>query len=112
MPTYQDIKNDLSAINKKSRKLAMMSREDIFDLLADITFVNDKIADYIRDIDKAIDSTTSQVVDANPTMSAAAIRNMVKAATSSLESDKSWASRQSSNLKDIRISALAAQRDL
>jgi len=112
MPTFQDIKSDLNKINQKSKKLAMMSREEIFDLLAEITFANDKIADFIYAIDKSIAEETATLTAANSTMSATALRNLIKAQTSALENDKAWASRQSSNLKDVRISALAAQRNL
>ena len=112
MPTYQDIKSDIAAINLKSKKLATMSREDIFDLLSEITFVNDKIADFIYELDKEIDSVSTTVIKDNPSASATALKSLIKVQTSRFESDKAWASRQSSNLKDIRISALAAQRAL
>lgn len=112
MPTFQDINAHLKTINEKSKRLATMTREEIFDLLAEITFLNDEIADFIYQVDKNINSVSTDLLENHPQMSATALRNLIKTHTSSLETDKSWASRQSTNLKDLRISALAAQRDL
>ncbi len=111
MATYQELRAEMSLALAKNHSVAMMNREQIFEYLAELVLVSDSLTDFIREIDKSIhDIEIDTRTRLGGTCSAAMLNQQIKLNTSTLIADKDWANKQLALLKDLRITALAAQR--
>ena len=108
--TYQDIRDQISAALLKHRGVAMMNREQIFEYLAELVAISDQLIDFIRKLDRQIAETEKSTRERCDGCSAAMLAQQIKSNTSVFIADKDWANKQLAILKDLRITALAAQR--
>ena len=98
-PNYQTIKG-----------LYTMNREQIFNFVAEITFVSDDLAEFIRDINRHISDIENDTRSRCQDCSASMLAQMIKTNTLPLMADKDWANRQLRLMDNLRITALAAQK--
>lgn len=112
MTSYQDIEPRIKVATEKSRDLAFMNREQIFDLISELVVITDDLNNYARDLDQKISEAEVKAYEmaASNKMNASLTALAVKQAIAPFKADKEWASKQGSLLSDIRIAALAAQR--
>ena len=89
-----------------------MTREQLFDIIAELVFLSNELINFCRDLDGAIAKAEAEAFDmaASNKMNASLTALAVKRATAPFKADKEWAGKQNSLLTDIRIAALAAQR--
>lgn len=112
MTTFQDIEPRIMALVKQGRELAFMTREQIFDFVAELVALSDDINNRIRDIDVKTLVAEQEAIAATSQekMSASMASLLVKQASKKFKPDRDWLSKQAALLSDMRIAALAAQR--
>lgn len=113
MRTYQNIEAKILDLTEKTKEFAFMNRDQIFETIAQIVALGDELARFIRDIDMTIARVEREALDeAQATkMSASMVSLNIKQRTSTYKADKEWAGRQLTLLSEMRIAALAAQRN-
>lgn len=112
MISYQSIELRIKEVTDKTKDLAFMNKEQIFDMVAQIVAISDDLSTYIRQLDIKISEEEGKVLEKAQKykMNASMARILLKQVTSSLNTDKDWANRQIQLLSEIRMAALAAQR--
>lgn len=114
MSSYQDIEMRIREVSEKTTRLAFMTKEEIFEMVAEIVAISDMLNNMIRDIDIEISEvsleTTDLIRESGKKMSASMIDIIVKQNIAKLKADKEWADRQTKLLSELRMAALAAQR--
>lgn len=110
MTTYQSIREDIKKALVKNKNLCMMTREQIFTFVAELTMISDDLTEFIREIDRNISDIEADTRARCHGCSAAMLTQTIKTNTAPLNADKDWANKQLALMKDLRITALAAQR--
>lgn len=110
MTTYQSIKKEIQTVLAQNKNLYMMNREQIFTFSAELMLISDELTEFIRDIDRSIADIEADTKEKCAGCSASMLAQTIKTNTSPLNADKDWANKQLALLKDLRITALAAQR--
>lgn len=112
MTTYQDIQPKIQMLTEQSKRLALMTRDEIFQLISELILLSDELNIFVRDLDLQIAKVENEAFEKaraekmNASMATIAMKNAV----APYKLDKEWATKQNSLLNELRIAALAAQR--
>ena len=113
MRTYQNIEAKILDLTEKTKEFAFMNRDQIFETIAQIVARGVELARFLRHIGMSMTRFERLALDAAEAtkMSASMVSLTIKQRTSSYKADKEWAGRQLTLLSEMRIAALAAQRN-
>lgn len=108
--TREEISAKIKTAIHDSDNLYMVPREDIFHFLASVTALSDEVSDFTLAIDEESIGIEKSIRSKASGVATSAVNAKVKEALLEYVMLKDWAKLQLSTLKDLRISALSAQR--